>query len=148
MNSKNIAILFIQKLDQLIAQGANCLLGHKRKGAYYAPTILENIPSSNELIQSEIFGPVIPLLKFEKTELLIEQINSTPYGLQAGIFTKNLDLAKKFFDEIEVGTVIMNSGPGYRQENLPFGGVKNSGIGREGIRYAMEEMTYCKQFIF
>ncbi|MBT4792031.1 MAG: aldehyde dehydrogenase family protein [Halobacteriovoraceae bacterium] len=135
-------------VDDAIDKGAVCLLGNKLNDAYFSATILENVDANCELFVEETFGPVIPLTRFNSTEKLIEQINQTPYGLQAGVFTNNLALTKKFFSEIEVGTVIMNSGPGYRQENLCFGGVKDSGMGREGISYAVNEMTYCKQLIF
>ena len=115
--------------------------------AMISPTILENVSKKSERISDETVGPVMPLIQFADTDELITEINSTAFGLQVGIYTQSIELAKKFFHEVEVGAVIMNQGPGFRQEHLPFGGVKDSGLGREGIRYGIEEMTYLKTLI-
>jgi acyl-CoA reductase-like NAD-dependent aldehyde dehydrogenase len=146
--SENSAKKVYKVVDDAISRGASLVWGHKRVGAYYAPTILENIPEDSDVICEETFGPVISLIKFSSEQKLISMVNSTKYGLQSGIFTNNLILIKELFDKIEVGTLIVNQGPGYRKEHLPFGGVKDSGLGREGIKYAMEEMSYIKQLIF
>ncbi len=99
------------------------------------------------LVKEETFGPVLPLIEFEDIENCIEMINSTDYGLQAGIFTNTINVAKHFRNELDVGAVIVNGGPGFRVDSLPFGGVKKSGIGREGIKAAIAEMTEEKVFV-
>ncbi len=141
--AKNVYALVQAAVDD----GASILQGHQREGAFYSATIIENVRNDNELLYEETFGPVLPLIKFGTEEELISLINATPYGLQAGIFTKDIDQAKRLFQKLEVGTVIINGNNGYRQEDLPFGGVKNSGFGREGIKYAINELTYIKQLI-
>lgn len=146
--SENSAKKVYKIVDDAISSGALLIWGHKRVGAYYAPTILENISEDSEVICEETFGPVISLIRFSDKEKLVKMVNSTKYGLQAGIFTNNLILIKELFDKIEVGTLIVNQGPGYRKEHLPFGGVKHSGLGREGVKYAMDEMSYIKQLVF
>jgi acyl-CoA reductase-like NAD-dependent aldehyde dehydrogenase len=134
-------------IKRAIGDGATLLLGGDINGALVKPTILENINSNSDLINEETFGPILPLIPFTGMQEVIASINSTPYGLQAGIFTNNLTWTKDFYHQLDVGTVIVNDGPGFRQEHLPFGGVKSSGMGREGIRYAIDEMSYIKQLI-
>ena len=131
-----------------IAAGAKCLAGGHVVNAHVSATVLEQLSDNDEIISEETFGPVMPLLKFNDISELIFDINNTPYGLQAGILTHNIEIIKRMFDEVDVGTVIAGDGPGFRQEHLPFGGVKASGIGREGIKSAMFEMSYIKQLIF
>lgn len=144
LNSANSIML---KITDCQNQGGKVLLGAKQEGAVIYPTIIESAPEDCELIREETFGPVIPLLKFVDEEDVIGRINSSEYGLQAGIFTNDLRRAKKFFNELEVGSVIMNDGPGFRQEHLPFGGVKSSGMGREGIKYAIDELSTTHSLI-
>jgi acyl-CoA reductase-like NAD-dependent aldehyde dehydrogenase len=136
------------RIDQAQEQGAKLLLGGKREGNIIYPTILEQVPQNCELIADETFGPVIPLRQFDSIEEVIAEVNSSEFGLQAGVFTNDLTLAKKLFHELQVGALAINDGPGFRAEHLPFGGVKMSGLGREGVKYAMEEMSYLKTMIF
>lgn len=136
-----------KRINDAINDGATLLLGGKREGALITPTILENVNLSSELICDETFGPVIPLLKFENIDEIIPIINSTPFGLQSGVFTYDMRIIKRLFDELDVGALAVNDGPGFRAEHFPFGGVKNSGLGREGVRYAMEEMMVLKTLI-
>ncbi len=133
-----------KRINDAIAEGATLLIGNKREGNIIYPTVLENINLKSELICDETFGPVIPLVKFDHIDEAIEIINSTEFGLQAGVFTDNLKLIKRLFNELEVGTLIVNDGPGFRADHLPFGGVKNSGIGREGVIESIKEFTYIK----
>ena len=95
----------------------------------------------------ETFGPVIPLFAFEDIDEIIPLINNSAYGLQAGVFTDNLSIIKYLYNELEVGTLAVNDGPGFRTEHFPFGGVKESGVGREGIKYAIREMSYLKTLV-
>ena len=128
-------------------EGANCLLGGNRQGNIIYPTILENVSLKSELICDETFGPVIPLMPFDNIDEIIPIINSTGFGLQSGVFTNDIRVIEKLYDELEVGALAVNDGPGFRAEHFPFGGVKNSGLGREGVKYAIEEMSILKTLI-
>lgn len=92
-------------------------------------------------------GPVVPMMKFDTLDEIIPIINNSPYGLQAGVFTQHLGTIRRLFDELEIGTLACNDGPGFRAEQFPFGGVKQSGTGREGIKYAIREMSYLKTLV-
>lgn len=129
-------------------EGAVILTGAKREGNIVFPTILENISDDSFIHSHEIFGPVMPLIRFETVDNLVHNINKSPYGLQAGLFTNDIHLIKKLFEEIETGTVAVNDGPSFRAEHFPFGGVKQSGTGREGISYAIREMSILKTLVF
>ncbi len=128
--------------------GANLLHGGSRDNAIIEPTVFEVNDETYKAFKEEIFGPIIPLMKFKDEKKLIEKINDTAYGLQCGIFTESLSRAKRLFKEIDVGTLIINDGSAFRADHFPFGGVKSSGIGREGIKYAMEEMSVIKTLVF
>jgi acyl-CoA reductase-like NAD-dependent aldehyde dehydrogenase len=130
------------------ASGARVLVDGKRKGAVHPPVVLTDVPPDCRMIREETFGPVLPVIVFRNLPELIERVNETRYGLQAGLFTQNLSVIKRLFEELAVGTLIVNDGPGFRIESLPFGGVKESGLGREGILAAMEEMTEERTLIF
>jgi acyl-CoA reductase-like NAD-dependent aldehyde dehydrogenase len=145
--NKAAADVIEKRIHDAIADGATCLAGNKREGNIIHPTVLENVNLKSELIADETFGPVIPIVKFNDIDELIEMINNQPYGLQAGCFTNNIRVIEKLFEELEVGALAINDGSGFRAEHFPFGGVKNSGLGREGVKYAMEEMSIIKSLI-
>jgi len=128
--------------------GGEVLIGGKREGSIYYPTVLENVPRSAEIWRSEVFGPVTLVIPFETTKDAVEIANDVPYGLQAGVFTQNIDTAIKMVDSLDFGTVLINDTSDFRVDTMPFGGMKKSGIGREGIRFAVEEMTEIKLAIF
>ena len=134
-------------ISKAIEGGATVTCGNKRDGNVIDPTILENITADSILMNEEVFGPVIPLYKFNDVDEIIPVINNSPYGLQAGMYTNDLSLARRMFEELEVGALAINDGPGFRAEHYPFGGVKHSGIGREGIKYAIREMSYIKTLV-
>jgi acyl-CoA reductase-like NAD-dependent aldehyde dehydrogenase len=134
-------------IEQAVSVGATVLTGNKQEGNIIYPTILENINEQCELMVEEIFGPVIPLIPFSDIEEIIPIINNSQYGLQGGIFTENLKLIKYLFEVLDVGTLAINDGPGFRAEHFPFGGVKASGVGREGIKYAIREMSFIKTLV-
>lgn len=134
-------------LTAINEEGAKCLLGGKREGNIIHPTILENVKKDSELICDETFGPVIPLIKFDDLDEVIPIINGTGFGLQSGVFTNDIRIIEKLYDELEVGALAVNDGPGFRAEHFPFGGVKNSGLGREGVKYAIDEMSFLKTLI-
>lgn len=106
-----------------------------------APTLLERVPRTHPLSSEEIFGPVALLSPFADFEEALEDANDSRYGLQAGVFTRDIDRIKRAWDRLEVGGVVINDVPSWRVDHMPYGGVKESGIGREGIRFAMEEMS-------
>jgi glyceraldehyde-3-phosphate dehydrogenase (NADP+) len=108
------------------------------------PTVLENVSSSATVHCDEVFGPTVNLYPVDDMETAIGQANSLDFGLHAAVFTRELDTAFKFASGLECGGVMINDSTDYRLDTMPFGGVKNSGLGREGIRYAIEEMTEPK----
>ena len=145
--SKQSAINIENKIQTAVDQGAIITLGGKRENAIIYPTILENVTSEMEIIKEETFGPVVPLFKFNSTDKLIEQINNSSFGLQCGVFTNDISLCKKLYKSLEIGSLIINEGPGYRADHFPFGGTKSSGIGREGGMYALLEFSQTKTLI-
>jgi acyl-CoA reductase-like NAD-dependent aldehyde dehydrogenase len=135
------------RIDDALTHGAVLAYGHQRQGNLLSPTILEQVPDDAELVVEETFGPVIPLRQFDSLEEVIDLVNASPYGLQAGVFTQNLDTIRHLFEALDVGLLASNDGPGFRAEHFPFGGVKDSGIGREGVKYAIREMSYQKTLV-
>ena len=138
----------MRRLDQAVSMGAKILIGHKREGNIIYPTVIENLVSTCDLIKEETFGPVIPLLKFSTLDEVIEEMKISVFGLQAGVFTNDLRTIKRLYEELEVGALAVNDGPGFRAEHFPFGGMKESGMGREGVAYAIREMSAVKTLIF
>ena len=128
-------------VDEAVAQGGRVLLGHARKGRLLEPTVLVDVPSAARVAREEVFGPVAALWPVESWEAGLGAVNDGDYGLQAGVFTRDLARARAAFHTLEVGGVVVNDVPIYRSDNYPYGGVKGSGLGREGVRYAMEELT-------
>jgi len=124
--------------------GAVILTGGEKDGNFIVPTVLENVPDNANLYFEEAFAPVAILAPYSNFDEAIRKVNDTRFGLQAGIFTNDTRKVFKAFDEIQVGGVIINDYPTYRIDNMPYGGVKDSGVGREGVRYAIEEMTEPK----
>lgn len=136
-----------QRIEKAIEDGATVALGNKYEGSFVHPTILENVQADSDVMIEETFGPVMPLFKFDNIEDIIPIINNTAYGLQGGVFSNNLSVIRFLFEALDVGTLAVNEGPGFRTEHFPFGGVKESGIGREGIKYAIREMSYTKTLV-
>jgi acyl-CoA reductase-like NAD-dependent aldehyde dehydrogenase len=124
-----------------VQKGARILCGGKRLGPCMEPTLLESVPRNAQLATEEAFAPIASIQTFADIQEGLAAINDSPYGLQAGIFTQNLDLALHAFESIDVGAVLINQVPTWRVEHLPYGGSKHSGYGREGVRAAMREMT-------
>ena len=127
-------------------RGARSALPLRQEGNCLWPIILENVPPDARIACEEAFGPVAVLSRYEDFEAALAEVNASRYGLQAGVFTASYDLAERAFHGIEAGAVLINQAPTFRVENMPYGGVKESGFGREGVRYAMEEMTEWKGF--
>ncbi|MBJ8021531.1 aldehyde dehydrogenase family protein [Bacillus cereus] len=132
-------------VQEAIKEGATILHGGKKRDArIFEPTVLTNVPNHVSVQCQEVFGPLMTVNTFKEFDEAIEQVNNSRYGLQAGVFTNNLFKAMRAIDELEVGGVMINDIPTFRVDHMPYGGVKESGTGREGIKYAIEEMTEMK----
>ncbi len=129
------------------AAGATLLCGGDRDGAMLAATLLEGVPRDVRLYREEAFGPVAMLSTFTDFDAALAEVNDSKFGLQAGVFTRDLFNMLKAWDALEVGGVVINDVPSYRVDNMPYGGVKESGLGREGIRFAMEDMTEIRNLV-
>jgi len=128
-------------VDEAIALGGKVLLGGCADGTFFPPTILTDVPVTAQVCSNEAFAPLVVAFRFRDLDDAIRQVNDSFFGLQTGVFTNDLAGAWRAFGELEVGGVIVNDVPTYRIDNMPYGGVKDSGLGREGIRYAIEDMT-------
>ena len=134
-------------IQEAVAGGAILLCGGQREGAMLAATLLEDVPKSAKLNTEEAFGPVAFFARFSSFEQALEMVNDSKFGLQAGIFTRDLFQMLKAWDHLDVGGVVINDVPSYRVDNMPYGGVKDSGLGREGVRFAMEDMTEIRNLV-
>jgi acyl-CoA reductase-like NAD-dependent aldehyde dehydrogenase len=128
-------------------QGARLLCGGKRQGVMLEASILENVPRATSLYAEEAFGPVATLSSFTDFDEALREVNDSKYGLQAGVYTQSIDRAMRAWDELEVGGVLINDVPSFRVDNMPYGGVKDSGLGREGIRSAIEDMSETRLLV-
>jgi len=131
-------------LNEAIKDGAKILTGGKRNGNFFEPTVLTNTKPSMKVCGEEVFAPLVTVEQYDKFEESVVMVNNSLYGLQAGLFTRDIKNIFYAYNEIEVGGVIVNDIPTYRIDHMPYGGVKMSGFGREGIRYAINEMTELK----
>ncbi len=134
-------------IEEAVAAGAKLLMGGERDGAVIRPTWLTHTTASMKVEADEVFGPVATLAPVASFEAGIEQINASAYGLQAGVFTHDLRRIWRAYETLDVGGVIINDYPTLRVDNYPYGGIKASGLGREGVRYAMEEMSELKTLV-
>ncbi len=137
----------VEKIEKSLALGAKLVLGNTWENNILHPTILRDVPESAPVIQEEIFAPVIAVNGYRDLEDAIAKVNGTPYGLQAGIFTESIDEAMLFAEKAECGGVIINDTCNYRMDQMPYGGVKNSGLGKEGPGFAVKEMTEMKMIV-
>ncbi|RMF03983.1 MAG: aldehyde dehydrogenase family protein, partial [Chloroflexi bacterium] len=133
-----------QMVDEALAAGATLLTGGERSGTFFAPTVLADLPDSCALAREEVYGPVTIVYRFNTLDEAIQRANAVDYGLQAGIFTTNLQTAFSAIAQLQAGGVMVNDSTDYRIDAMPFGGKKGSGLGREGVRFAIEEMTEPK----
>ena len=131
-------------VDEAVALGGKLLLGGKADGTYFPPTILTEVPLTAQVCSNEAFAPLVVAFPFRDLDEAIVRVNDSSFGLQTGVFTNDLAGAWRAFAELEVGGVIVNDVPTYRIDHMPYGGVKDSGLGREGLRWAMEDMTEIK----
>jgi acyl-CoA reductase-like NAD-dependent aldehyde dehydrogenase len=134
-------------IGRAVERGAKLLCGGRREGSLVEATLLEDAPRDAEVCAQEVFGPVAVLSRFRDFDEALRIANDSVYGLQAGIFTRDLYKAQRAWNEIEVGGVVIGDVPSWRVDHMPYGGVKESGIGREGIRFAIEEMTEIRLMV-
>lgn len=134
-------------IQQAVADGATLLCGGKREGAMLEATLLEGVGRKAALYAEEAFGPVAILSKFSKFGDALAEVNDSKFGLQTGVFTRDLYKMLEAWDHLDVGGVVIGDVPSYRVDNMPYGGVKDSGLGREGVRFAMEDMTEIRNLV-
>jgi acyl-CoA reductase-like NAD-dependent aldehyde dehydrogenase len=137
-----------QWIDEAVAGGARLVTGGRRQGAVYEPTIVADVKPEMRISADELFGPAVAVTPFNDIDEAIAMANDSPYGLAAGIFTENLEWAWKFAREVQSGNLHINWGPQWRADLMPYGGLKESGFGKEGPAYAIEEMTELKMVVF
>jgi acyl-CoA reductase-like NAD-dependent aldehyde dehydrogenase len=135
-------------LKEATDRGAKIITGGTRRGNLWEPTVAESVPEDSQLSCAEVFGPVICLCQYTDVDDALASANRSDYGLQAGLFTQDLRLIEKAFEQLEVGGLIVNDVSTFRMDHMPYGGVKRSGLGREGLRYAIQEMTETKLVVF
>ena len=134
-------------VNEAVADGAQVLLGGKAEGSFFPPTVLVNADRSSQVCSEEAFAPLVVAFPFSDINDAFSEINASRFGLQAGIFTNDLDHAWRAFETLDVGGVVINDIPTYRVDHMPYGGVKESGIGREGLRWAIEDMTELRLMV-
>lgn len=134
-------------VDEARAAGATVHTGGQRRNAFYEPTVLTDVPTECRVIREEVFGPVVTLVPFVEVSDAVQLANDSEYGLQAGVFTQRIDLALDIAESLHVGAVVINETSDIRIDSMPFGGFKKSGVGREGVRHALYQMTEPKNTI-
>jgi acyl-CoA reductase-like NAD-dependent aldehyde dehydrogenase len=147
MISEKEAVRLENWINSALKSGGALLCGGKREGAMLAATLLENVPEGEDICRKEAFGPVAVLSEFRDYNQALEQVNDSDFGLQAGIFTRDIYKAHQAWNTLEVGGVVIGDVPSWRADQMPYGGVKESGLGREGIRFALEDMTEIRLMI-
>ncbi len=141
------AVRATEWIDEAVHDGAKLLTGGKRHGSFVEPTVLTNTRNDMRVNCAEVFAPVVTVEPYDDFREAIHQVNNSPYGLQAGIMTYDARLIQLAFEELEVGGVIVGDVPSFRVDQMPYGGIKESGLGREGLRYSIEDMTERKLMV-
>jgi len=134
-------------IAEAVANGAKLLVGGKREGAMLEATLLEDVDRGAKAYREEAFGPVAILSKFTDWEAALAEVNDSKFGLQAGLFTRDIHKVLDAWDHLDVGGIVVNDVSSYRVDNMPYGGVKDSGLGREGVRFAMEDMSEIRNLV-
>jgi acyl-CoA reductase-like NAD-dependent aldehyde dehydrogenase len=134
-------------IDEAVSAGATLLCGGKLEGAMLEATLLEGVPKSCSANKEEAFGPLANLMRFSEWDEALGVVNDSKFGLQAGVFTRDIHQVLEAWDTLDVGGIVVNDVPSYRVDNMPYGGVKDSGLGREGIRFAMEDMSEIRNLV-
>ena len=133
--------------EEAVESGAKLLTGGHRDGSLIEPAVLTGVPPTCNVSCSEVFGPVVHVERYKDFDEVLGRVNNSRYGLQSAVFTKDMKKMFKAYNALHVGGVVVNDYPSFRVENMPYGGVKDSGVGREGITYAIEEMTELKLMV-
>jgi acyl-CoA reductase-like NAD-dependent aldehyde dehydrogenase len=133
-----------QWVVEAVQQGAKVLIGGKRRGRMFEPTVLSDVTRVMKVCSEEVFAPLVVVIPYREFDEALSAMNDSVYGLQAGVFTNDLKKVFHAYEELEVGGLMVNEVPTYRIDPMPYGGIKDSGLGREGVRYAIEEMTELK----
>ncbi len=141
------AARLVEWIEEAREGGGRILAGGSRDGVLVQPTVLEDVSREARIWQEEAFGPVLCLRSYGDFDEALAEVNRSRYGLQAGVFTREVGKAMRAWDELEVGGVIINDVPSFRVDHMPYGGVKESGLGREGVRFAMEDMTEIRLLV-
>jgi acyl-CoA reductase-like NAD-dependent aldehyde dehydrogenase len=136
-----------QWIDDAVDGGAKVLIGGKRSGTSLEPTLLADVPVDAQVLRDEVFGPVVSVAPFDSLDSVVAEVNDSAFGLQTGIFTHDIETAFRAHRDLEVGGVIIGDVPSYRADQMPYGGVKDSGVGREGVRSAMDDLTEEKVLV-
>lgn len=147
MISESDAVRLDTWVASAIARGGRLLCGGTRQGNVFEATLLENVPHDEPIVCKEAFGPVAVIQPFHTIEEAFAEVNRSDFGLQAGVFTRDLERALRAWDDLEVGGVVINDVPSFRVDHMPYGGVKDSGLGREGVRFAIEDMTELRMLV-
>lgn len=134
-------------IDAAVGAGATLLAGGGCDGNMLEATLLENVPDDTDVVREEAFGPVVVLSKFSNWEEALAEVNDSKFGLQAGIFTRDIHKILEAWDHLDVGGIVVNDVSSYRVDNMPYGGVKDSGLGREGVRFAIEDMSEIRNLV-
>jgi len=134
-------------IKEAVKNGAKILCGGKKDGTVFQPTVITDVKSDLQISCQEVFAPVVVVSKYNDINKAYDEINDSEFGLQAGLFTNDAKAIFKAYDNLEVGGVVVGDVPTYRIDHMPYGGVKSSGMGREGTRYAIEEMTEPKLLV-
>jgi glyceraldehyde-3-phosphate dehydrogenase (NADP+) len=142
------AVRVNQWIQEAVASGARTVAGGEYSGSMHAPTVVADVKPEMRVSCEELFGPAVAITPFSDISAAIEMANDTNFGLSAGIFTQNLDWAMRFAREVDSGNLHINFGPAWRADLMPYGGLKDSGMGKEGPKYAVEEMTELKMVVF
>ena len=135
-------------IEEAVQAGGRVLVGGKRQGRLFEPTVLADVSTACKICSFEAFAPIVDIYPFHDFEEALARVNESPYGLQAGVFTGSLEHALRAFEELEVGGVMINDVPTFRIDHMPFGGTKDSGFGREGVKYAIEDQTEIRLMVF
>jgi glyceraldehyde-3-phosphate dehydrogenase (NADP+) len=130
-----------------VASGASLVTGGDRNGTMHAPTIVADVDPQMRISCNEVFGPAVGITRFDSIEEAIVEANNTNYGLSAAVFTENIDWALQFAQKVHAGNIHINWGTMWRADFMPYGGLKESGMGKEGPKYAVEEMTELKMVV-